>query len=219
MKLIRELIEDFSYVKELNESTGLKTLFIEGIFLQADIKNRNGRVYPLPIMEQEVNRYVSDKINNDTAYGELGHPSGPTINPDRISHRIVSLQKEGTNFIGKAKIGSQGLGILARGLIEDGGKLGVSSRGMGSLRESGGAMVVQGDFHLATAGDIVIDPSAPQAFVNGIMENVEWIYDESFGWKALTEAENIKKDVHENYSKMTEEDFLRHFENFLKTFK
>lgn len=218
MKFIRELNEEVSFLTEANEN-GKKDFYIEGIFLQADIKNRNGRIYPVSVMETEVNRYINEKINNNTAYGELNHPNSMTINADRISHRIVSLQKEGSNFIGKAKVSSTPMGQIVKGLMEDGGRLGVSSRGVGSLRENNGAMVVQSDFHLATAADVVIDPSAPEAFVNGIMENVEWIYDERFGWKALEEAENIKKKVHENYSKYSENDFLVLFEKFLKNLK
>lgn len=216
MKLIRELTESVSYLTEADESTGKKNLYIEGIFLQADIKNKNGRVYPLSVMENEVQRYIKDKVKNDTAYGELGHPNGPTINPDRISHRIVSLQREGSNYVGKARISNTPMGNIARGLIEDGGRLGVSSRGLGSLKERNGVMEVQSDFHLATAGDIVIDPSAPDAFVNGIMENVDWVYDERNGWKALELAEDIKKEVHENYKQLDEEFFIKAFESFLK---
>jgi hypothetical protein len=215
MKLIRELTEDFSYLTEADDS-GKKKLYIEGIFLQADLKNKNGRVYPLSVMEQEVNRYIKEKVEGKSAFGELGHPAGPTINPDRISHRIVSLTREGSNYVGKAQISSTPLGDIARGLIEDGGRLGVSSRGMGSLRERNGVMEVQGDFRLATAGDIVIDPSAPDAFVNGIMENVEWIYDEKNGWKALEIAEQIKEEVHKNYKKLDEGQVLRMFSHFIK---
>lgn len=216
MKLITELHEEVSYVTEA-DTNGQKSLYIEGIFLQADIKNRNGRIYPMGIMEAEVNRYVADKVKNDTAYGELGHPAGPTINPDRISHRIVSLQREGSNFIGKAKVSSTPMGNIVRGLIEDGGKLGTSSRGMGSLRERSGVMEVQSDFHLATAGDVVVDPSAPSAWLNGIMENVEWIYDERNGWKALEIAEEIKAEIHENYKKLTENDLLLLMTRFLQS--
>lgn len=214
MKFISELNETVEYLYE--DSNGKKNFYIEGIFLQADIKNRNGRLYPVSVMEAEVNRYINDKINNNTAYGELNHPNSMTINADRISHRIVSLVKEGSNYIGKARVSSTPMGDIVKGLMEDGGKLGVSSRGVGSLRESNGVMVVQNDFHLATAADIVIDPSAPDAFVNGIMENVEWIYDERYGWKALETAENIKKEIHENYKRFNEADFLNMFQRFLK---
>lgn len=216
MKLITELAEDISYISEADEKTGHKKMYIEGIFLQADLKNKNGRIYPMPVMESEVNRYIKEKVDHGNAYGELGHPAGPTINPDRISHRIVSLKKEGSNFVGKAMIASEGLGKIARGLIEDGGKLGVSSRGMGSLKEKNGIMEVQGDFHLATAGDIVIDPSAPDAWMNGIMENVEWIYDAQFGWRALELAENFKKEIHQNYKRLNEGDKLVMFNRFIQ---
>ena len=178
MKLITELTDDVQYITEENKSNGKKDLFIEGIFLQGDIKNRNGRVYPGEVLEKEVNRYVKQYVNENRAMGELNHPSGPTINLDRVSHKIVSLVKEGSNWIGKAKIGSRGMGEVARGLIEDGIQLGVSSRGLGSLKENRqGIMEVQSDFYLATAADIVADPSAPDAFVNGIMESVEWVND------------------------------------------
>ncbi len=216
MKLITEISEEVQYITEAATESSPKKMYIEGIFLQADLKNKNGRVYPMSVMESEVNRYITDKVDNKTAYGELGHPAGPTINPDRISHRIISLKKEGNNFIGKAQLASEGLGKLARGLIEDGGRLGVSSRGMGSLKEKNGIMEVQGDFHLATAGDIVIDPSAPDAFVNGIMENVEWIYDNKYGWKAIELAETFKKEIHTNYKRLTESEKLIMFNRFVK---
>lgn len=215
MKLIRELNESVSFLAEA-DSNGKKSLFIEGIFLQADIRNKNGRIYPMQVMENEVARYMREKVSNDTAYGELGHPNGPTINPDRISHRIVSLKREGNNFIGKAKIASTPMGDIARGLIEDGGRLGVSSRGLGSLRERNGIMEVQSDFHLATAGDIVIDPSAPDAFVNGIMENVDWIFDEKMGWKALEIAEQAQKDIRSGKTKLDESVALRIFNKFIQ---
>lgn len=221
MKLITELTEEIGYAEQIDEATGKKHLYLEGIFLQADIKNRNGRIYPLGIMENEVNRYLKEKVDNDTAYGELGHPSGPTINPDRISHRIVSLKREGTNFVGKARVSSTPMGNIVRGLIEDGGKLGISSRGMGSLRESDGAagkgMYVQSDFHLATAGDVVIDPSAPDAYLNGVMENVDWVYDERNGWRALAVAEELKRAVHSDYKRIDEGALLKSFSKFMKS--
>lgn len=176
MKLITEVTESVKILTE--EKDGKKNLFIEGIFLQGDIANRNGRRYNVNILEREVNRYVSESVNKGRAYGELGHPDGPGVNLDRVSHIITDLRREGTNFIGKAKISSTPMGQIARGLIEDGAQLGVSSRGMGSIKEGkDGIMEVQDDFHLATAADIVADPSAPDAFVNGIMEGVEWVWD------------------------------------------
>ncbi|AMQ65963.1 prohead core scaffold and protease [Stenotrophomonas phage vB_SmaS-DLP_6] len=177
MRLITELNEDVGITEVIEESTGKKALCIEGIFLQGGIKNRNGRVYPHAILENEVGRYIQEKVNTQRAVGELGHPNGPQINLDRISHKIVSLSPDGKgNYIGKAIVteGTQ-QGANLKGLLEAGIKLGVSSRGLGSLRNRNGIMEVCEDFHLATAADVVADPSAPDAFVNGIMEGVEWI--------------------------------------------
>lgn len=176
MKLITELVEDVQLVTEAKESGG-KDYYIEGIFLQADIKNRNGRMYPVEVLENEVARYNREVISKNRAFGELGHPSGPSINLDRVSHIITELYRDGKNFIGKAKLSKTPMGDIARGIMESGGQLGVSSRAMGSLKEYKGVMVVQKDLRLSTAADIVADPSAPEAFVNGIMEGVEWLYD------------------------------------------
>lgn len=175
MKLITELVETSSVIAEAAEN-GKKYYYIEGKFLQSEIKNRNGRLYPKHVMESEVERYTNAKINNKTAYGELGHPAGPTINPERISHLIESLSWNGNNVIGRAKILDTDYGVIAQKILEGGGRLVVSSRGLGTLRERSGVMEVQSDFHLSTAADIVTDPSAPEAFVNGIMEDAEWIY-------------------------------------------
>lgn len=196
MKLITEVkFEDVQLVTEENE--GKKSLFIEGIFLQAAIKNRNGRLYPEAIMEKEVERYTQTLIKEDRAYGELNHPKGPSINLDRVSHRIVSLTKEGTNWIGKAKIMTNTpMGAIAKGIMEDGGRLGVSSRGLGTVKPNkAGIMEVQSDFHLATAADIVSDPSAPDAFVNGIMENCEWVW--TGGILTAQQIEEIQEEIHE----------------------
>jgi hypothetical protein len=176
MKLISEY-NDYQMspvIIEANEK-GQKEYFIEGVFMQSEIKNRNGRVYPKEIMEKEVNRYRKEFVEKDRAFGELGHPEGPTINLDKVSHLITSLEEDGNNYIGRAKILSTPNGQIVRNLIDDGAKLGVSSRGLGSLEEKGGAQYVKGDFQLATAADIVADPSAPEAFVEGIYEGVEWI--------------------------------------------
>ena len=179
MKLITELTEDVTIVTEARED-GKKNMFIEGIFLQGGIKNRNGRMYPIETLANEVNRYNESYVKSGRALGELGHPDGPQINLDRVSHVITSLRQEGSNWIGKAKLTDTPMGNTARGLIESGVRLGVSSRGMGSLRlNKEGINEVQSDFHLATAADIVADPSAPDAFVNGIMEGVEWIWENS----------------------------------------
>jgi len=175
MKLIREEIESIQVITE--ESNGKKSFYITGPFLQGDIKNRNGRIYESRILAKEVQRYNENYINKGRAMGELGHPDGPTVNLDRVSHKITSLMQEGSNFIGKAKILSTPMGRIAEALLNDGVTLGVSSRGMGSLQNRNGVNYVGEDFHLATAADIVADPSAPDAFVQGIMEGKEWIWD------------------------------------------
>ena len=178
MKLISEY-NDYSVspvIVEENEK-GQKEYFIEGVFMQSEIKNRNGRVYPKEIMRKEVNRYNKEFVEQDRAFGELGHPDGPTINLDKVSHMITKLEEDGNNFMGRAKILSRPNGEIVKNLINDGAKLGVSSRGLGSLEQKNGAQHVKSDFQLATAADIVADPSAPEAFVEGIMEGVEWIYE------------------------------------------
>ena len=176
MKLIAEEIQEVEYIVEEKED-GKKDMKIRGIFMQADMKNRNGRVYPLPVLQKEVKRYNKEFVAEGRAFGELGHPEGPTVNLDRVSHMITKLEADGKNFVGEAKLLGTPMGEIAKALIKDGGKLGVSSRGMGSLESKGGANYVKDDFYLATAADIVADPSAPQAFVEGIMENKEWIWD------------------------------------------
>jgi hypothetical protein len=176
MKLIREEIESVEFIVE--ERNGKKSLYIEGVFLQGDIKNRNGRMYPMETLRREVARYNENHVQAGRALGELGHPDGPTVNLDRVSHKITSLRESGSNFIGKAKILNTPMGKIAESLISEGVKLGVSSRGVGSLRVSReGINVVGEDFMLATAADIVADPSAPDAFVSGIMEGKEWVWD------------------------------------------
>ena len=175
MKLITETIEN---VEVITEGKGAdKKLYIEGVFLQSEIKNRNGRMYPFSVLEKEVNRYNEEYVKTSRALGELGHPDGPTVNLDRVSHRITSLSAEGTNFIGRAQILDTPMGQIAKALLEDGVQLGVSSRGMGSIDRREDMGVVMDDFMLATAADIVADPSAPDAFVNGIMEGKEWAWD------------------------------------------
>ena len=179
MKLICEVIEDVKYFAEEVEGGKKKNYYIEGIFMQGDIKNRNGRRYPSEILEREVKRYNADFISKKRAFGELGHPSGPTVNLERVSHIITDLKQEGSNFSGRAKIMIDNpYGKIVKGFMDEGAQLGVSSRGMGTLKEGkDGAAEVQKDFYLATAGDIVADPSAPDAFVDGIMEGKEWIWD------------------------------------------
>ena len=176
MKLIREEIESVEFLVE--QKNGKKSMYIEGVFLQGNIKNRNGRMYPMETLRREVGRYSENHIQSGRALGELGHPEGPTVNLDRVSHKIVSLKESGSNFIGKAKILGTPMGKIASSLIEEGVKLGVSSRGVGSLQQTKeGFAVVGEDFMLATAADIVADPSAPDAFVEGIMEGKEWVWD------------------------------------------
>ena len=176
MKLIREEIESVEFLVE--QKNGKKSMYIEGVFLQGNIKNRNGRMYPMETLRREVGRYNENHIQSGRALGELGHPEGPTVNLDRVSHKIVSLRESGSNFVGKAKILNTPMGKIASSLIEEGVKLGVSSRGVGSLQQTKeGFAVVGEDFMLATAADIVADPSAPDAFVSGIMEGKEWVWD------------------------------------------
>ena len=176
MKLFSEAVEEVEYICEEKED-GKKNYKIRGIFMQADIKNRNGRVYPMEILGEEVKKYNKNFIEQNRAFGELGHPDGPTVNLERVSHMITSLKPDGKNFIGEAKIMDTPMGKIVKNLMDEGAKLGVSSRGMGSLRQKGGANVVSDDFYLATAADIVADPSAPNAFVEGIMEGKEWVWN------------------------------------------
>ena len=176
MKLIREEVESVEFIVE--SKNGKKSMYIEGVFLQGNIKNRNGRMYPMETLRREVGRYNENHVQSGSALGELGHPDGPTVNLDRVSHKIVSLRESGSNFIGKAKILSTPMGKIASSLIEEGVKLGVSSRGIGSLKQTReGVNIVADDFMLATAADIVADPSAPDAFVEGIMEGKDWVWD------------------------------------------
>jgi hypothetical protein len=218
MKLISE--SNFETIQPLIEAKadGGKDYFIEGIFLQGDITNRNGRQYPMSVLDKEAERYNEEFIKSNRAYGELGHPDGPTINLERVSHMIKSLQKEGTNYVGKAKIMDTPYGKIVKSLIDEGAQLGVSSRGMGTLKQtSEGVNEVQSDFLLATAGDIVADPSAPNAFVNGVMENVDWIYDAASGnWRAHKVIENIQNAGKVNYREL-QENKIAAFAAFLNT--
>ena len=187
VKLFSEAVEEVQYITEEKENGG-KNYKIKGIFLQADIKNRNGRIYPMEVLEKEVTRYNKKFINEKRAYGELGHPEGPTVNLERVSHMVTELYPDGKNFIGEAKIMETPMGKIVKSLMNEGGKLGVSSRGMGSLDQKNGANYVRDDFYLATAADIVADPSAPNAFVEGIMEGKEWVWNNG----ALIEAELVE---------------------------
>ena len=196
MILITEVTEDTAVSTEINEETGKKTHFIEGIFMQGDLKNRNGRIYPAEILEKEMGRYQKDFIETKRALGELGHPDGPTINGDRVSHLITEMKREGSNFTGKAKILSTPMGEIVKTFMDEDVKIGVSTRGLGSVKPTAqGIMEVQKDFHLATV-DIVTDPSGPNCFVNGIMENAEYYYDIASGnWVAQEPVEQVIEEI------------------------
>ena len=212
MKLITEQIEEVKFLTE--DNNGKKHHYIQGVFLQGEIKNRNGRVYPIDILEREVGRYTTENISKNRALGELGHPEGPTVNLDRASHKIESLVREGNNYIGKAKILDTPMGQIAKSLLGEGVSLGVSSRGVGSLREMGGANYVRDDYQLATAADIVADPSAPDAFVEGIMEGKEWVWDN--GLLKEQEISSIKKGIDAATLYNLQERKVSAFEQFLK---
>jgi len=212
MKLISEEISNAEYLVE--ETNGKKDYKIRGVFLQSDLKNRNGRVYPVDILNKEVKRYNAEFINKKRAFGELGHPDGPTVNLERVSHMITKLYPEGKNFIGEAKIMNTPYGKIVKGLIDEGAQLGVSSRGMGSLETRGGANYVKDDFYLATAADIVADPSAPDAFVEGIMENKEWVWDS--GVLVEKNIEAWKREIEGAKRNALAEAKVKIFANFLK---
>jgi hypothetical protein len=229
MKLITEVAEECSFKTELNEATGEKSHFIEGIFMQGDIKNRNGRMYSSQILEKEMNRYQKDFISTKRALGELGHPDGPAINGDRVSHLITEMKRDGSNFIGKAKILGTPMGNIVKTLMDEGVCFGVSTRGLGSVKQNPeGIMEVQKDFHLATV-DIVTDPSGPNCFVNGIMENTEYFYDIARGnWlptnvsveQAIEEIqEEIEKEVKRVVRRIDENTAARLFERFVKSLR
>lgn len=213
MKLITETIEDVEVLVE--ENNGKKSHYIQGVFLQSDIKNRNGRMYPYNVLDREVKNYQSKFIDTNRALGELGHPDGPTVNLDRVSHKIVSLVPEGKNFMGKAKLLETPMGNIAKNLLTEGVKLGVSSRGMGTLVRENGYSVVGEDFMLATAADIVADPSAPDAFVEGIMEGKEWVWDN--GILKECQVQEIKREI--DYASMInlQERKIAAFSKFLKS--
>lgn len=218
MKLISEQwSDDVNYLVEEDPKTGKKHAYIEGVMLQTEVKNKNGRIYPKEVMQKEVKRYTKEYIDNNRAYGELGHPEGPTINLERTSHLITDLREDGNNFIGKAKILSTPMGNIVKNLLDDGARLGVSSRGMGSLKASnakGGVQMVQSDFQLATAADIVADPSAPDAFVDGVMEGVEWIWDN--GVIKAQKIEEYKHSIQRARTQKLQEVKLNVFNDFLK---
>ena len=211
MKLITEINESIEYIVE--EKNGKKSMHINGVFMMGETKNRNGRVYPHEILMNEVKRYNTEYVDKNRAFGELGHPEGPTINLERVSHMIKELKPDGNNVIGKAKIMDTPYGNIVKNLIDEGAKLGVSSRGMGSLEERGGTNYVKDDFYLATAADIVADPSAPDAFVEGIMEGKEWVWDNGVIKEAI--ISNMKRNIVKAPSKNLDETKLRAFNSFL----
>ena len=213
MRLMAEEITQIDFLCE--EKEGKKNYFIEGVFLQAELKNRNGRMYPLKTLSREVAKYDENYIQKGRALGELGHPDGPSINLDRVSHKIMSLKEDGNNFIGKAKLLDTPMGSIAKNLLDEGVRLGVSSRGMGSIRKEENCNVVMDDFMLATAADIVADPSAPDAFVDGIMEGKEWVWDNGI-LKESAVAE-IKTEIDEATLINLQERKISAFEKFLKS--
>jgi hypothetical protein len=215
MKLISEEIVDVEFITE--ESSGKKSHFIEGVFLQSDIRNRNGRMYPFDTLNREVSKYNEGYIQRGRALGELGHPDGPTINLDRVSHKIVSLRAEGKNFIGKAKLLETPMGKIAKNLLDEGVKLGVSSRGLGSIEKRGDTNIVKDDFMLSTAADIVADPSAPDAFVEGIMEGTEWVWNNGI-WQH-SDLERAKHHIESSSMNDLTERKLKVFESFLRNLK
>ena len=211
MKLITETVEEVKYITE--DNNGVKTLYIQGPFLVAETKNRNGRSYPASVLENEVNRYMKEYVDKNRAFGELGHPESPTINLERVSHMITNITKNGNVFEGKAKVLDTPMGKIAKNLMEAGATLGVSSRGMGSLKNEGGVNIVQPDFYLATAADIVADPSAPGAFVQGIMEGKEWVWDN--GLVKELDVNAYYEEIKTAKQKQLDDISLKIFENFL----
>ena len=212
MKLIKELNEEVEYITEDNE--GKKNHYIQGVFLQSEITNRNGRMYPKSVLDREVKNYNEKYIRTNRALGELGHPEGPTVNLDRVSHKITELKEDGNNFVGKAKLLDTPMGNIAKNLLGEGVKLGVSSRGMGTLKRENGASVVGEDFMLATAADIVSDPSAPDAFVEGIMEGKEWVWEN--GRLQEKDIASIKQELDHATLINIQEKKISAFETFLK---
>ena len=216
MKLIREVNETVSMIVEEKLGKG-KQLYVEGVFLQSNIKNRNGRLYPESVMDKEVQRYIKEKVEKNSAFGELGHPETPSINLDRISHLITNLRKEGNNWIGKAKILDTPMGRIAEGILKGGGRIGTSSRALGSLKMNNeGVNVVQNDFMLSTAGDLVSDPSAPDAWVQGIMEGASWVYVDGKFEKHVDEA---RRTITKATSINLEEQKILAFQHFLRNIK
>ena len=213
MKLIAEQLQDVEFIKE-EKDNGKKDYKVKGIFMQADIKNRNGRVYPMEVLEKEVKRYNEEYVDKKRAFGELGHPEGPTVNLDKVSHMITRLEPDGKNMIGEAKIMDTPMGKIVKTLMDEGATLGVSSRGMGSLEPKNGANYVKKDFYLATAADIVADPSAPNAFVEGIYEGKEWVWDN--GSLIESELQRMKRRIDERVRKRQANENALEFAKYLK---
>ena len=213
MKLICEINEDIEVLTE--DKNGQKSYFIEGTFLQGDIKNRNGRVYEFKMLKDKVEQYRKEFVEQKRAFGELGHPEGPTINLERVSHMITDLKPDGKNFYGKAKVMDTPYGKIVKNLMDEGAKLGVSSRGVGSIEEKNGANYVKDDFRLSTAADIVADPSAPEAFVRGVMEGREWVYEN--GLLKAKEIEEIKESIRRASSRNLEEQKMKAFARFIRS--
>jgi hypothetical protein len=215
MKLITELTEEVSYITEAKED-GTKRHFIEGVFLVDNMPNKNGRIYPTQVMNEAVSKYIDSHITNNRAYGELGHPDGPQINLERVSHMIISLKREGNKHIGKARLTDTPMGEIVKGLLKSGARLGSSSRGIGSVKANdSGLMVVQSDFRLATASDVVADPSAPDAYVKGIMENVDWVYNASTDTWYQEKLHETKKRMRKMTMDEIERNKLGIFESFV----
>lgn len=213
MKLISEMVDDEKIEFITEENDGEKSHFIKGVFMQAEQKNRNGRIYPKKTLSEQVNKYVTNYVDQNRAFGELGHPDGPVVNLERVSHMIKELREDGNNWVGKAKIMDTPYGKIVKNLIDEGAKLGVSSRGMGSLKSVNGTNIVQDDFYLATAADIVADPSAPEAFVEGIMEGKEWVWEN--GVIREQEIARMKLKLQQTNRKKLEESKLDLFKSFL----
>jgi len=213
MKLITEVVDENAIEFITEETNGQKSHYIKGVFMQAEQKNRNGRIYPKKVLDEQVRKYVNNYVVQNRAFGELGHPDGPVVNLERVSHMIKELNEDGNNWVGKAKIMDTPYGKIVKNLIDEGAKLGVSSRGMGSLRNVKGTNIVQDDFYLATAADIVADPSAPEAFVEGVMEGKEWVWDN--GVIREQEIEKIRNELTNAKRKQLEETKLNLFKSFL----
>lgn len=218
MKLIKEEVTDVQVLIEEDKSTGKKNYFIEGIFMQAERQNKNGRVYPMRVLQNEVNRYNNEYVLKNRAFGELGHPDTTSINLDRVSHMITNLRPEGNNFIGKSKVLDTPMGNIVKGLLDGGACLGVSTRGVGSLKAHNGYQLVQDDFKLATAADIVADPSAPDAFVSGIMENYDWWLDSNTGEWHKRYIEEAKKEIKAASKSDIERVAINLFERYVSKF-